>query len=119
MTDAPKLFRDMTDVEKGLLMLADHRGEVLQGTLRTGDGTRWLAWAECHSPCWDDGTAYRVKPKAPPVETFTSKVQLWDDDDVTRIYYAHADGTGKISNITHTYTITDGRVTACDTIIHD
>jgi hypothetical protein len=46
-------------------------------------------------------------------------VQLWDDEGVNRIYYGHYDDMGKIANITHTYTITDGIVTGCDTIIHN
>jgi hypothetical protein len=125
MTDAPKLWHGMTDAEKGSLLLAHYEGKVIEWNGQDAITGDWGGWDKCDDDClWDGihderGFAYRVKPKAPDVKTFTSKVQLWDDEDVTRICYAHGDDTGKIANITHTYTITDGVVTACDTIIHE
>lgn len=56
-SDTPKLWRDMTDAEKGVLLLAHHEGEVIENT-REGDG-KWFA-AE---PCWGDNYAYRIKPE--------------------------------------------------------
>jgi hypothetical protein len=112
MTNTPKLWKDMTAPEKGELLLARHNGETLQSYSTRG-------WSDlCRFEPWVN-YAYRIKPKAPKVETFTNRVQLWDDEDVTRICYGHGDELGKISNITHTYTITDGVVTSCDTIIHN
>jgi hypothetical protein len=111
MTDTPKRWKDMTDAEKAEVLLADHRNEELQGYCGY--------WVKKHNffP-YHANTAYRIKPEAPKVETVTRKVQLWDDEGTNRIYYGHYDDMGKIANITHTYTITDGIVTACDTIIH-
>ena len=113
MTDAPKLWKDMTDAEKGELLLACHNGETLQSHWSRG-------WSDLYTfePRLYPRFAYRIKPKAPKVETFISRVQLWDDEYITRICYEHGDDQGKIANITHTYTITDGIVTSCDTVIH-
>jgi hypothetical protein len=112
------LFRDMTDVEIGLLMLAHYRGEKIQGTVRSGgDDTNWLAWAECHNPVWDRDTAYRVKPKA---RNLTHDIHVYrQPDGGVVVEDGHWGNPNCFANITHTYTITDGRVTACDTIIHD
>lgn len=52
-----KAWQDMTDAEKGALLLAHHRGEVLQ-RFTYGE------WREVFPhPIWTDGTAYRTKPK--------------------------------------------------------
>jgi hypothetical protein len=112
MKNTPTLWKDMTDAEKGTLLLAHHDGAVIEFFLHIH--WRGIDW----QPRWKPGCAYRIKPKAPKVETFISRVQLWDDEGVPRMCHGHYDDQGKIANITHTYTITDGIVTACDTIIH-
>jgi hypothetical protein len=119
MTNQPKLWKDMTDAEKGALLLADQRGEEIQGTVPNGGGHNWVSWTECQRPCWDDGTAYRVKPKAPKVETVEHECHVWKRTGGSLAHYDGHDYGDTDQNITHTYTITDGRVTACDTIIHD
>jgi len=55
--DTPKLWRDMTDEEKGALLLACHNGKVIE----YWDGIAWrrLNWF----PSWDDDISYRVKPE--------------------------------------------------------
>jgi hypothetical protein len=60
--DSPKLWRDMTPEEKGVLLLAHHEGKAIE------------CWTE-NSPTWDktnpqwiDRVAYRVRPE-PKVET--------------------------------------------------
>ena len=94
-TETPTLFGDMTDAEKGALLLAKHEGSEIQG---------WSEWG------WVDGmrlnsnnVAYRVKPK-PVVETvvLTGSSELgWIFSDAE----CHKD--------THrlTLTITDGDIT--------
>jgi hypothetical protein len=111
MTNTPKLWKDMTAPEKGALLLAHHEGKEIECNIDNG------VWFYS-DPQWNAAHAYRIKPNAQKVETFISRVQLWDDEYVTRICYGHGDEYHKIANITHTYTITDGIVTACDTIIH-
>jgi hypothetical protein len=113
MTNTKKLWKDMMDYEKGALLLAAHDGCTIEfSKLGKGD---WQTWS---NPMWFSSHAYRIEPKAPKVDTVTSEVQLWDDEGVNRIYYGHYGDMSKIANITHTYTITDGVVTSCDTIIH-
>lgn len=65
MTDKPKLWSEMTDAEKGALLLAAHQGKAIQ--FHDRDGT-WLTGRPSW-PSWQDDFAYRVKPKAPKVET--------------------------------------------------
>ena len=68
-SDTPTAWKDMTDAEKGALLLAEHRG---------GDVEYWSGYAwNRHSksmPLWCDGIAYRIKP-APVVET---KEHTWN-----------------------------------------
>lgn len=54
-TPEPKLWRDMTDAEKGALLLAHHEGEVIE-YFNNG-------WVKCHAPIWRDVHAYRIKPE--------------------------------------------------------
>lgn len=54
--DIPKLWRDMTDVEKGALLLAHHKGKAIEAW----DGDEWLH-ADC--PSWSYDTQYRVRPE--------------------------------------------------------
>ncbi len=56
---SPKLWRDMTDAEKGALLLAHHEGKVIE----------WKCGDTCFGmkPSWVDDIAYRVRPE-PKVE---------------------------------------------------
>ena len=113
MTNTPKPWKDMTDIEKGELLLAYHDGAVIEFFLHiTWRGIDW-------QPRWKPGCAYRIKPKAPKVETFSIKAHVWRASNVSlTASWGHQTEDRAIANITHTYTITDGIVTACDTIIH-
>jgi hypothetical protein len=52
-----KQFRNLTDIEKGALLLARHNGEVIECFSDSDDGWRSTA------PCWVGEICYRVKPK--------------------------------------------------------
>lgn len=54
--ETPKLWRDMTDAEKGALLLAKHEGKVIEFF----DGDKW---AKPINVVWYDWNAYRVKPE--------------------------------------------------------
>lgn len=62
--DIPKLWRDMTDAEKGALLLAHHEGEAIQLWHSRG------GWVESVEFGAVEDIAYRVKPE-PVQETFT------------------------------------------------
>lgn len=68
MTDNPKTWGEMTDAEKGALLLAHHEGKVIEYHNFYGK------WKTCFSgacvPFRDSGTAYRVRPE-PKRETVT------------------------------------------------
>ena len=105
MTNTPKLWKDMTDAEKGELLLAHHNGKTVECRIGTG------AWFHS-APQWHAGHAYRIKPKAPKVEKIVE-------------YFTYFPGEGLVfasdirdTNISILYTITDGIVTACDTTIY-
>ena len=67
----PKTWGQMTDEEKGALLLAKHEGKVIEWLDTKGASDNWM---ECPNIClWDGefdgiGFAYRVKPE-PVVET--------------------------------------------------
>ena len=112
MTNAPKLWRDMTDLEKGALLLAWHEEEVIEYFSCHN-------WMVAEGPIGNPGYAYRIKPKAPKVEKVQSESHVWRDSEGTpQVGSCHDGSHCTLANITHTYTITDGIVTACDTIIH-
>ena len=115
MTDQPKLWREMSDAEKGALLLAHHQGEAIQ--LRHKGG----GWFEVEEPAFASTLAYRVKPKAPKVETVRDERHIWSDAEglTWADRFLPKPATIEHGRVTHTYTITDGRMTACDTIIHD
>ena len=60
--DPPKLWRDMTDQEKGALLLAAHEGKEIEYRSEFSSGVM------CKVPVWYDNVAYRIKPE-PVVET--------------------------------------------------
>lgn len=59
MTDY-KTWGEMSDAEQGELLLAHHRGEVIEMFTSCG-------WAN-DSPDWDNDALYRVKPKTATFE---------------------------------------------------
>ncbi len=72
--DTPKLWRDMTDAEKGALLLAAHEGKVIEWSY----GLPWVTartTATGHIPMWSDTCAYRIRPE-PKVETVA--IEPWE-----------------------------------------
>lgn len=55
---APVLWRDMTDAEKGALLLAHHEGKVIDYRLFGGG-----SWLTIDDPTFGDVHAYRVRPE--------------------------------------------------------
>jgi len=66
-SDAPTLWRDMTDAEKGALLLAAHEGKVVEVWV-VDHHASW--WGEKAVSYWRDHLAYRVRPE-PKLETVT------------------------------------------------
>lgn len=64
-SDKPKLWRDMTDAEKGALLLAHHEGKVIEGRNESWPNDGWI---EIRVPSWWNDSAYRVRPE-PKVDT--------------------------------------------------
>ena len=72
---APTLWGDMTDAEKGALLLADCNGEKMQAYYCKN------TWESKDNGCkYLDHKAYRVKPK---VVATTTKFKWWMQDDVS------------------------------------
>jgi hypothetical protein len=72
-TETPKLWRDMTDAEKGALLLAHHEGKVIEEmvtekTFPVDVSGVWLVWTGEFRP--KDNIAYRIRPE-PKRETVT------------------------------------------------
>lgn len=65
--NTPKLWRDMTDAEKGALLLAFHNDKKCLEIWRNGE------WVDCGDSTWKGDTAYRVRPE-PKVATHTHVV---------------------------------------------
>jgi hypothetical protein len=55
-TENPKLWRDMTDAEKGALLLAWHRREEIEMLFCSGE---WVTV----TPQWAPNRAYRIRPE--------------------------------------------------------
>lgn len=64
MTDTRKTFGEMTDAEKGALLLAHHEGKAIMVSAVRG------GYSETSDPLWLDQCVYFVKPE-PVVETAT------------------------------------------------
>jgi len=61
--DEPKLWRDMTDAEKGALLLAHHEGKVIEWVHPKTKIK--IGWDECDKDClWDADFAYRIKTES-------------------------------------------------------
>lgn len=58
LTKIDKPFGELDDATKGALLLAAHRGEVIEGI-----GQRSSNWGICPVPAWYDYSIYRVQPK--------------------------------------------------------
>lgn len=86
-SDTPRLWREMTDAEKGALLLAHHDGKVIENCQK-GD-EEWFT----SEPCWSGNFAYRVKPE-PVQETFgiNWKKYGWNTTDTHRITFDLIDG---------------------------
>jgi len=55
LTKIDKPFGELDDATKGALLLAAHRGEVIEF---------WLTgWSTVYEPMWDNDYRYRVQPK--------------------------------------------------------
>ena len=64
-TDTPTLWKDMTPIEKGALLLAHQEGKVIERSHNQG-----TTWKEKTNGLWHENHAYRVKPET-TVETVT------------------------------------------------
>jgi len=68
-TEKPKTWGEMTDTEKGALLLADLKGEHIQYRHRIITDSKWLNFSTGSGPSWGDQYSYRVRPPEPKVET--------------------------------------------------
>lgn len=78
----PKTWGDMTDAEKGALLLAAHEGKVIEWHAPDIDHTgrtASMSWVECQSIGRYSDYTYRIKPE-PKRETVT--ITGWCDEDV-------------------------------------
>lgn len=57
ISDAPKTWGEMTDAEKGALLLARYEGGVVEAYLDGGWRVSQAAY------CWDHDRAYRIRPE--------------------------------------------------------
>jgi hypothetical protein len=106
MTDAPKIWLDMTPEEKGALLLAEHEGKAIEvfGLAYPDE------WYYENDPCFDDDSAYRIEPEP---ETMTAKLCI--DACCTSLhmrpsYRAHHYGEGGGFYFTLTFDIIDGKL---------
>jgi hypothetical protein len=100
-TDTPKTWGEMTNAEKGALLLARHEGKEIEFA-----SIFELEWRTVNNPMWADVYAYRIKPKQ-------------QRETVTLYGYVQIDGNGAqfdncwgpSSTNTHrlTFTTTDGK----------
>ena len=76
MTDKPKTCAEMTDAEKGALLLAYHEGKTIQ-TYGPPKG-----WLDINDPRWLDFGVYRIKPepKRKTVTLYTGRETGWEAD---------------------------------------
>lgn len=88
--DVPKLWRDMTDEEKGALLLSAHEGKVIQAW---SDKLGWVDWTR---PAWAGSCAYRVRPE-PKRETVTME---WAYEKGGKDGYAHPKNNSATHRIT-------------------
>jgi hypothetical protein len=70
----PTLWRDMTDAEKGALLLAKFEGKDIEQF-------QYIRWVMVTPPVWSDNWAYRIKP-TPNVEQCAVRLVGNDTGDV-------------------------------------
>lgn len=92
-----KTWGEMTDAEKGALLLAHHEGKVIECLSITN-------WYECREVVWDADCAYRVRPE-PKRETVT--VYGRDVEDCNGWFF----GPNKITSdtVAITFELVDGK----------
>ena len=99
----PKTWGEMTDAEKGALLLAAHEGKVIEWDHHNNFST----WEPCDEDClWDDEFYYRVRPE-PVRETVTLTGYP------ARGYFHHDLGSQDTHRITFT---TENGKPVCDSI---
>lgn len=100
MSDQPKKWFEMTDAEKGALLLAHHEG-------RTIEFLCFEEWSNTNRPKWQSCSAYRIKPD-PVVETHIIPIAangyVYDPtrhtgDPIYEITYRKIDGKPDFSSI--------------------
>lgn len=74
-TDEPKTWGELTDAEKGALLLARYRGETIQFYSKSYSCD--YSWAAAYSPTFKLNVKYRVKPK-PEVKTVPVSCYMGD-----------------------------------------
>jgi hypothetical protein len=99
----PKTWGEMTDEEKGALLLAHHQGKVIE-FVNDCDVRDWKKAV----PRWADFCSYRVRPPEPKRETVTLS-GWW----IGAKYFAASTG-GRLANDTHRITLPslDGNIPA-------
>lgn len=80
----PKTWGELSDREKGALLLAHHRGADIEFTV----AGRWTGG----HPCWVDGVSYRIKPK-PALTPITLDWSALD----AKYKWAAKDNDGRVS----------------------
>ncbi len=68
--DKPKTWGEMTDAEKGALLLAAHDGQAIQYTLFPHESA--AEWRDAKAPCFADVHGYRIR-----IEPVRSTVTMW------------------------------------------
>lgn len=74
--ELPPYWKDLTDEQKGKLLLAHHEGKVIEYFTLAG------GWRECPTPHWSGNYCYRVKlPEPEPVvkEVFFCWDSAWSN----------------------------------------
>ena len=102
-----KMWKDMTDEEKGVLLLAHHEGKVIQWSYYLPWFTEHDSSDKGYEPVWSGEIYYRVKaePVIKTIETRTGNPEggswaSWsDDDDTHKITYDIVDGQPDINSI--------------------
>lgn len=101
-SDTPKTWSEMTDEEKGTLLLAHHEGKVIE--YRYGVMNEWRNCAGSE-PVWEPEALYRIRPE-PKRETVRWYVAgrsmpgaLRCNDDTHRITFDLIDGKPDCSSI--------------------
>jgi len=107
-TDTPKTWGEMTDAEKGALLLAYHEGKVIEWKGDHEESFSRSSGREGFKPIWCDRVCYRIKPE-PVVE----EVVLYGSyDNGQWVFGPFNDG---IHSVAQTFTTTDGKPD-CDSI---